>query len=170
MLCEKCKNKNAVFFYEENLNGKKKSLSLCKECAEELQGSGEISGTSAFPYTFSPFEDSIFGGLFGGLANKYVGETKKCKSCGYTVEDFRKSGKAGCADCYKTFSRELEGTIRSIHGGAKHSGRAPARSEEKHKKETQLKDLKAELKAAIANEEFEKAANLRDSIREMEGR
>ena len=43
MLCEKCKKNNASFFFEENINGKKRSLALCSECAEEMKKNGELN-------------------------------------------------------------------------------------------------------------------------------
>ena len=42
MLCEKCKKNKATVFYEENINGKKRSYSLCEDCAAELQKSGDV--------------------------------------------------------------------------------------------------------------------------------
>ncbi len=175
MLCEKCKKNNATFFFEENINGKKRSFALCNECADEMKKSGEIkTGESLFdsPFYTDPFasvKDSLFGTLFGAAQSPYALSSKKsCPSCGFTFEDFRRTGKAGCPDCYKAFSEELEGSIRQIHGSAVHEGRAPAASKKKHEKENMLKSLKKELKNAISNEEFEMAAELRDKIKELE--
>ena len=36
MKCEKCNEKEANFFYEENVNGEKRSYHLCRACAEEM--------------------------------------------------------------------------------------------------------------------------------------
>ncbi|MEE0969758.1 MAG: UvrB/UvrC motif-containing protein [Clostridia bacterium] len=173
MLCEKCKKNNATFFFEENINGKKRSFSLCSECAEELKKSGEISAPSSFLDPFSsPFyslHDNLFGSLFGTASkNPMLSQKKTCPGCGSTFNDFRANGKAGCAECYSTFSDELDGTIRQIHGAASHSGRTPGKEKEKHAKENELKNLKKELKACIEREEFEKAVGLRDRIKELE--
>lgn len=177
MLCEKCKKNNATFFFEENINGKKRSYALCQGCADELKKSGEIADTGSlfdsfgFSSPLSNLHDSLFGSLFApGTQINHLGAKKTCPSCGSTLDDFRRLGKAGCGECYKTFSEELEGTIRSIHGNAKHSGRAPASAKQKHAKENELKSLKKELKAAIDNEEFEQAAILRDKIKSLEGK
>ena len=169
MLCEKCKKNNATFFFEEIINGRKSSLSLCPACAAELKKSGELKDTDELFNTFSPFDDSIFGGLFSSFGQKQLSSVKSCPSCGSTLNDFKKTGKAGCADCYTTFSAELEATIRSIHGSATHSGKVPTKEKEKNQKANELKELRNELKIAIEKEEFEKAASLRDKIREMEG-
>ncbi|MBE6538947.1 MAG: hypothetical protein E7671_05745 [Ruminococcaceae bacterium] len=173
MLCEKCKKNNASVFYEENINGKKRSLALCSECANEMKKNGELPGSDDIfsPSLFaSSIHDSLFGSLFGSPSKPQIGAKKTCPVCGHTFEDFRRIGKAGCAECYRTFAAELEPTIRSIHSNAKHSGRAPAKQKAKHKKENELKALRNELKEAIAKEEFEKAATLRDKIRDIESR
>lgn len=174
MLCEKCKKNDATFFFEENINGKKRSFALCPECAEQMKKSGELqSGESLFDSLgfSSALHDSLFGSLFSyPEKTKQIGTAKTCPGCGFTLNDFRSQGKAGCSECYRTFSAELEPTIRSIHGNAKHIGRAPAKARAKFKKENELKTLKAELKAAIENEEFEKAAKLRDKIKGIEGK
>lgn len=176
MMCEKCKKNKATVFYEENINGKKRSYSLCEDCAAELQKSGELPQTEdifdsfSFASPFAALHDSLFGSLFALPSDaRQRTDEKRCPSCGSTLEDFSRRGKAGCPDCYKTFSEELDPTIRSIHGNAKHSGRAPLRLRAKREKDDELKKLKKALKDAIAEERFEEAAELRDRIRNMEG-
>lgn len=174
MLCEKCKENNASVFYEENINGKKRSYALCHSCAKELEKSGELPGENAFDSfgfssPISALHDSLFGSLFSsGEQSMHLNAPKSCSACGSTLRDLRKNGKAGCGECYKTFSSELEPTIRSIHGNAKHTGRVPSAFREKHTKENEMKALRQELKDAISKEEFEMAATLRDKIKELE--
>ena len=171
MLCEKCKKNNAVLFYEENINGKVRKYALCRDCADELQKSGEIPQTDelfgAMESPLGAIHDSLFGSLF---SIPQLTETKKCRGCGSTFNDFRRRGKAGCPECYITFAEELEPTIRSIHGNAKHGGRTPSRFKEKHERDDKLNNLKKELKEAISGENFERAAELRDKIKNIEGR
>lgn len=174
MLCEKCKKNNASFFFEENINGKKRSMALCSACAEELQQNGMLQGGESLFDSFglpSSIHDSLFGSLFASPKKTMsIGSKKDCSACGSTLDDFRKIGKAGCGECYKTFASELEPTIRSIHGNAKHTGRAPARAKAVLKKEQELKSLREQLQKAIENEEFEQAVLLRDQIKSIEGR
>lgn len=172
MICERCKKNNASFFLEENINGKKRSMALCSHCAEEMKNNGELKGGDTFYNSFgisSPLYDSLFGSLFSsGIKSPQIGEKKSCPHCGFTLDDFRRSGKAGCSVCYQTFEKELEGTIRSIHGNAKHVGRAPKKFRQNKEKIDQLNSLKEQLKTAIEKEDFENAATLRDQIRSLE--
>ena len=170
MLCEKCKKNEAVVFYKETVNGKTKSMALCEKCAREAEDAGEIKGMSGgfFEDTFAGV-NSIFGSLFGlpQYHQKAIGETKKSTLCGATFDDLVREGKAGCPECYKTFSDELSGTIAKIHGTTSHTGNAPARFRAGREKKRQIASLEAELKEAVASEEYEKAAELRDRLKEL---
>lgn len=173
MLCEKCKKNNATVFYEESINGKTRSYSLCADCAKELEKNGEISlqhtPADGFFGTlgFGNINDSLFSSLFGLPENTRTSQ-KTCPLCHATFDDFRRHGKAGCPLCYNTFADELRGTVRSIHGSVKHIGRAPAKFKKRSENRTRLSELKQKLKNAIADENFEAAAELRDQIRALE--
>ena len=167
MLCERCKKNEATVFYEENINGASRSYSLCSECASEMKKNGELSGIFSVP-NLTGFHDQLFGGLFG-LTEAPAKARKTCPLCSSTFSDFQKNGKTGCPECYKTFGDELKSTIRSIHGNVKHIGRAPAKFRKNREKENELKALKEQLKEAIASENFELAAELRDKVRAIEG-
>ena len=88
--------------------------------------------------------------------------TKVCTLCGATVNDIIRTGKIGCAKCYEIFQNELDQIIKSIHGNVTHTGRAPGEL-------GKMNTLKKELKEAINLQEFEKAAVLRDKIKNLEG-
>ena len=167
MKCDNCKQHEATFFYEENLNGKTRSLHLCPECAAKMQGEDTAFGKSAFP-TFTPFHGNLLDGLFGFGVAAPKESKKTCPDCGAAWSDLRRAGKAFCPTCYTTFGEELAPTLRSLHGNVTHTGRAPADRREKREREDRLARLKRELAAAIAEEKFEDAAKLRDEIRTME--
>ncbi len=166
MKCDNCKNNEATFFYEENLNGKTRSLHLCPECAAKMKG-GDKLFSEGFP-SFTQLHSNLLDGLFG-LSSPAVKESKKaCPGCGAAWSDLRRAGKAFCPQCYTTFGEELRPTLRSLHGNVTHTGRAPADRREKREKEDRLTRLKKELASAIAEEKFEDAAKLRDEIRSLE--
>ena len=172
MKCQRCQKNDATFFYEENINGERRKYSLCTDCAKEMQSSGELK-TVKSPFEelsfASPFADTLLGSLFYPAEAARIGTgAKKCARCGFTLRDFREHGKAGCPDCYVTFAAELEPTIRSMHGSATHTGRAPSKLRKKHDRADRLKELRAALNDAIGKEEFEEAARLRDEIRAIE--
>ena len=112
----------------------------------------------------------MFGSLFGMPTyhkKAFVGETKKCSLCGSAFSDLVADGKAGCPECYRVFAEELAPTISKIHGSTTHVGNAPERYRAGFERKTKIKNLEAELKNAIAAEEYEKAALLRDELKAL---
>jgi protein arginine kinase activator len=86
-----------------------------------------------------------------------------------TLGDFRETGRLGCASCYTTFDQSLRALLRRVHGNAKHVGRQyEAPPPDLLREVTALGELRERLRRAIAQEEFEEAALLRDQIRGME--
>ena len=65
----------------------------------------------------------------------------------------------------------MQELLRRIHGNTHHEGRRPRRAPEVPKEveseTTSLRQLKADLDRAVADEDFEKAAELRDKIRTL---
>ena len=177
MLCEKCGKNEATFYYRENVNGTEKSYKLCHACAAELQKSGEIHtgtyGDDPLTKMMKLFSgDDFFGGdeLFGkmiGSPVKSQDRGKTCGLCGCSFHDIAKSGKAGCPGCYETFAAELAPSIQRIHGRSAHNGQVPARFREENEKKQKLAALETELKEAIRQERYERAAEIRDQLRTL---
>ncbi len=165
MLCEKCHQKEASVFYEETVGNKTRSFSLCAECAKELKQTSGNDLLFSLPTAWS-LSDGLFGTFFSSQAPQKAEKT--CPVCHASVRDLEKTGKVGCPSCYDTFRSELESTIRSIHGNVSHIGRAPAKHRKEVQNRSELDSLREELKAAIAHEDFESAAILRDKIKKLE--
>ena len=157
MKCEKCNQNEASVFYQEQINGKIKKMALCHSCAAEA-GIGEAAG--------SPF--SLLLGGFSGLGLQKARGGAECPACGATMRELVKEGRVGCAACYRTFEAQLAPSIRAMHGNATHTGRTPQKHAAKKERSTRLTALREALQAAIATEDFEKAATLRDEIRALQ--
>ena len=174
MLCERCNKKKATVFYRESIGGRERALRLCGECADALEEAGELEDISAAVAGFiSPrflSDESRFLLPFHGLtaAEGTSYSERPCPSCGSTVGDISATGRVGCAACYALFGSELERAIRSAHGRAEHTGRVSAGYRARQEREARLAGLKKQLKEAVAREDYESAAGLRDSIRALE--
>lgn len=177
MICKRCGKNNAEIYYKQTVNGHTQEYALCSKCAEELKKEGKlnIKMPSLFDESYFGFgSDSLFGDpmLFGlpfeSAKKPQLTEKKKCTLCSSTFDDLVKEGRVGCAECYKVFGEELRRSVEGIHGKAKYVGRKPKRFKAKDSKQDKIKALKAELKAAVKAQEFEKAAVLRDEIRSLE--
>ena len=92
---------------------------------------------------------------------------KKCPVCGTTFREFAENGMAGCPTCYETFADELRPTLGKVHGHTSHIGRAPARYKEKLDTKKHISELEAEQKEAVKNEDYERAAQIRDELKAL---
>jgi protein arginine kinase activator len=167
MLCQDCNQNESTVHLTQIVNNKKLVLNLCKDCAEKR---GFHSPFEHMPF---PLAELVTGMVSPKTPTTKSGrrsvKVKKCPGCGMTFEDFGKSGRLGCGRCYKTFHVELTDLLRKIHGSPKHRGKGTMVEPElavPMKEETRLRE---ELKKAVEDEDFEKAASLRDQIRSLLG-
>ena len=165
MKCEHCKQNEATCFYQINTNGNLRSYSLCADCAAKLN----LGGIEPHPFEGLDTDiNQLFGSFFGAPLKPLQKNAKVCPTCGATWREIATSGKVLCTDCYTAFREEMEPTLRSLHGAATHTGRAPAKQRAVREKDAHLKELRASLAKAIAEENFEEAATLRDQIHALE--
>lgn len=166
MKCQKC-DKTAKFHITELTGGKPQELHLCEEHAHEYLTDSETD------------QGSPTAALAGALAQQLVvGQTAEelarldkqaCPICGITFYEFRKQGRLGCPHDYVCFQKELDPLIVNIHGEAAHAGKRPVRLAAGTDHQTQLIKLRREMKQAIEGEDYERAGNLRDEIKKIEG-
>ena len=147
------------------------------EVQQQIKDAGCDGGPDEAGHFWSDPFHSFLGGGFGSLWNDMLGEAaptatllgteRKCPTCGMTESELRRTGRVGCPDCYSTFADILNPYVQKVHGATRHVGTAPAAPEQP--KTDPVADLKAQLKAAVESEDYERAASLRDEIRRMEG-
>ncbi len=143
------------------VNNKKTVLNLCRDCAEKR-------GMTANPLVQVPFPlAEILSSMMGEAPERKKGRggEARCPGCGFTFAEFSKMGRFGCGQCYRAFQPQVSDLLRRIHGSARHIGRKPSPVPEKDTVLIEEKRLEDELKRAIAAEDFEKAARLRDRIK-----
>jgi protein arginine kinase activator len=90
-----------------------------------------------------------------------------CPKCGLAFSDFSRLGRFGCGECYKTFRDRLQPLLRKIHGSSLHRGKLPPMLSEEATTIKEQERLEQELKLAIASEDFERAADLRDKLKSL---
>ena len=163
MICQNCGKNEATTHLKRIINGEKAETHLCAQCASTL-GYGSIF--SGFGFNFG----DIFTGFFGDMpVSRLSNRVIRCEKCGCSFDDIVKSGKIGCADCYSTFYDKLLPSIQRIHGKTEHQGKFPFGAGEEVRHAHRLSELKAEINRAIDEQNFERAAQIRDEIRAMEG-
>jgi protein arginine kinase activator len=159
MQCDICKKNEAVVHYAEVINGEIRKLNICEVCAKEKGFGMEVS--------FS------MGDMLSGIIkdvkeiDKPVVSEEACGQCGMTYEEFKKTGRLGCDGCYVSFEKKLIPVLDTIHKNTRHKGKAPLAYKEKFVKIDKIRELNKQLKEAVEEEEFEKAAVIRDRIKEL---
>ena len=161
MQCDICAKKKATVHLTEIVDEQMSEMHLCEDCAREKSSQMEQQFGLA----------DLLAGL--GDFNKQAKESEKinlkCPNCTMTYDDFRKFGRLGCSKCYEAFKTHLSTLLRKIHGSNQHFGKTPVKIPPTERKKIEdLQELKSQLLEAIQMEDFEKAAQLRDKIREIE--
>ena len=159
MLCQSCEKKQATTHIKTIMNGELKEYRLCSDCAKKL-GYSSFLGDVGFDF------DKLFGSFMEGIGAPRT--QKRCQCCGSSFEDIARSGKVGCAECYDTFYEELLPSVRRIHGRTSHTGKLAHSAGTGVKIRNEIARCRSDLEQAIKAPEFEKAAELRDRIRELE--
>lgn len=171
MICEECNQRPATLHFTKVINGEKAEFHLCEKCAQEKGEMFLIGGASGF---------SINNLLAGLLNMDYHFQQKKedpfspkevlqCNQCSMTFQQFIKVGRFGCAKCYSTFRDQLKPILSRLHSGnGSHNGKIPKRIGGNIHIQKSIAELKHKLKTLILNEEFEKAAEIRDQVRALE--
>ena len=165
MMCQRCQKNPAAVHMEQIINDTKTTYYLCEECA----------GTKN-PASLDDMIKNLLGSLINanlfqsapGIFSPDVISKMQCPVCGLYFNDFKNTGKFGCSECYNAYRQEIQSVLRSMSSTSVHTGKIPGKSGAKLKHKRELESLREKLKLAITAEEFEAAATIRDSIREME--
>ena len=157
MKCENCGKNEVTFVYRSNVNGHVEEKHLCSDCAEKLGYTQRINANSRMMQNF--FGNSFFGNGF--------------------FDDFF----SPMPSLFGRMNRMLEDPFDDFFADMPALGAAPAQQEEKTERKDnlvngeeqsrfsymrQLNALKMEMKKAVHQENFERAAELRDQIKSLE--
>ncbi len=164
MLCQQCRKRPATVQITQITDGHKVELHLCEECALK---SGKLDFISDPQVSLENF----LTGLLQSDINAAAGARPagvQCQACGMTYQEFSRTGKLGCAECYRFFMDQLQPVFRRIHGNTRHHGKLPRRLEGAARARREVQELRERLRRAVEAENFEEAAALRDEIRLLE--
>jgi protein arginine kinase activator len=160
MKCDLC-NKPAVVHEVTVRSGIKKEVHLCEHHAREAGIT--MPGQQPINQLLTQF-------VIAQSGNKPPkATTKTCTGCGLTFAQFRQTGRVGCALCYTAFEGELSPLIeRAQNGGTHHAGKTPQRAGTSIDRQILIQRLVKELDHAVASEQYERAAKLRDRLTSLD--
>lgn len=153
MKCEHCGKNEVSFIYQSNINGNIEEKHLCAECAEKLGYSRRIAAQSQRLMN-SLFHDDFFGSFFSPMPS-LLGRMDRFLE-----------------DPFDDFFTEMPALMAAP---AQQKAEEPKKDDLVEPEEQgrfaylrQLNALKLEMKKAVHQENFERAAELRDEIRSLE--
>ncbi|MFZ9201602.1 MAG: UvrB/UvrC motif-containing protein [Opitutales bacterium] len=150
--CSVC-GATATVHLTQIVQGQVTKVHLCEGCAEK--------GGAGDPAVFQ---------LAGALSQSEVPPSLACPNCGLNDADFRKRGRLGCPACWTAFASILDPLLGKVQRGAQHLGRGPAGGVlSADQAKLRLEAARREMSEAVASEDYEAAARLRDLIRTLEG-
>jgi protein arginine kinase activator len=186
MLCDICKKNEATVHVKEIHDGKVISKNLCAECAQkQAAGLPKLGGIglniAEFLVNLGKLDAAALDGIkSGNITPEELGkffnlngkapEIKNgpvCPHCQWDLNKMRSShGRLGCPKCYETFAETLEDIFEDIQRGSSHEGRRPVASNDDGvgSLKLELEKLNQQISQCIKDEEYEKAAILRDKI------
>lgn len=176
MKCQKCGVNNANVSYTRILNGEKTELHLCSECARKMNINVNIN--LGIEDMFSNFFDDFsrvrsmampsFLGLSDGFED--IMENSVFNEIPFFKDDFF----FGPSRLIEASNDDLDDTLKNIQKKHKDKKINDIQKCEKqkefkvNKKQDEINQLKAKLQEYIKLEEYEKAAVIRDKIKELE--
>ena len=170
MKCERCGAREAEVHIRQQKGKEIAEFHLCRQCAEHMAKEGLIPDIS-FELPINSFLWGLLPGHEPGHPGSDVVPSAAsdlvCGHCGLDRSSLRRSGRYGCPDCFKAFHEDLGPLLRKIHGSEIHRGARPGNACGNDTSPEEIESLRTELKDAVEKEEYERAAVLRDRIREI---
>ncbi len=157
-ICEKCGEHPATWHLTEFVDGRPVQHHYCEKCYADKEGASAI---------LTP--QLAFAQLLAALAPelKQMAE-RHCPLCGISYLEFRQNTRLGCPQDYEVFGSSLEELIQHIHGATEHCGKAPPQATGRATIRGRIHALQKEQQEAIAAQQYELAAELRDRIQELQ--
>lgn len=159
MKCQSCSSPATVHL-TDIINGHKRELHLCQQCAEKQQ--------------LVQNSDINLPAILQTLIGQHVGNPTDalarltCPACGIKYMEFRAGGRLGCPHDYEVFKVGLEPLLEHFHRSLKHVGKVPARRHMNGQHQAELLELRQALRRAVDDEAYEEAARIRDLLRQKE--
>lgn len=151
MKCMNCGKNDVNFYYTSNINGKVTKQQLCTECAEKLgymQKAGSLF--SGRDMSFGGMLDRLFDRSFSPFANFGLGARDFMSLPWFeepTAEAQCKCDGGCCGEKNQTVNEEADAELS---------------------RRREINALRYQMRTAAENEDFEKAAELRDRIKKLE--
>lgn len=169
MLCERCHAHPATVHMVQVVNGHRKEEHLCSECAEKEHVFQKEQSFFGHGFFDSPLDHFFGGSMLGHLLEDPFGTR--------TLEDqggqFIEVSPEKLPENESSYDRFKESIRPSFQKGKNEIPVKEAKEEEKMDAPAESRELQAlrkELKSCVDREDFERACEVRDKIKAIEGK
>ncbi|WP_309384953.1 UvrB/UvrC motif-containing protein [Cerasicoccus frondis] len=151
--CLKCGAPASVFI---NLvkTGHAASSAYCAEHADELG-------------VFAPGAYAFLDSAEAGHEAESHTHGAQCHGCGFTLRDWKRTGRFGCPECYQAFEDKIAPALKRLHADTVHRGKIPRSAYSPGLIANRIQELQRQLESAVEEERFEDAAHTRDLMSEL---
>ncbi|MDD2240824.1 MAG: UvrB/UvrC motif-containing protein [Kiritimatiellae bacterium] len=165
MLCENCQQNPATVHVTQIVDGKVAKFHLCETCAQ-LKGLDVPEQALDLGNMLETLKEQL-NQLQTASGPATLERAVTCPVCGTTRTEILKTGRMGCDHCYEAFTAEMLPVVMSLQHAEQHMGKVPQRSSKRMKASVEWVRLRRELEQAVAGENYEQAAHLRDQIKAL---
>ncbi len=160
-LCASCGKKLPCNDFAIHKGQRSLIVQICDKCCKDLHINKKAHG---LPFSTGDLFTQVLDPL--GASTR---DQKTCPSCKTSFEDLRLHGRVGCSECFSYFHDEIEELLPRIASRPRHEGSVPQRLHTIRRVLVEKSNLKERLDMALAAEDYESAAQLRDAIHEIDG-
>ena len=165
MICQSCQKLQATMHqldvvYDDAGNAQVTASDFCVVCAKKA--GLPMPKAASFPKIISMLSKAFLPHSQAAPSTPTAPDSLEdltCPDCGWTLRDLRQTSRLGCPNDYEVFGDYVGEMLERLHGHAEHVD---------WREDNLLDQLSAELETAIAKEDYESAARLRDRIQELE--
>lgn len=168
MICSRCHAKEATVIVSGSINGTTTTVHLCADCANSINE----QLLKVFPGQAVDALLGLMGKAGPSPGSDPSGETDEdgglCPECGCRFSGEGMPQLLGCPVCYTTFEDRLIPLFRQMHRGTRHvfsDEQAGADVDSSNvDRQVERQRLRARLQQAVADEQYEQAAEIRDAL------
>lgn len=167
MKCQYCEKPATFHITELTGDAGPQVLHLCEDHARDFLQSGKSDTPQLSAAAGSIVQSLNLGGTKAELEEM---DQQVCPTCGLTFYEFRSSGRLGCPNDYEMFESDLQPLLTNIHESTRHVGKRPRRAAALADSREDLIALRRQMDEAVEAEDYERAGEIRDSLRSLESR
>jgi len=188
MVCDNCGKNEVEVLIKQVVNQEIRQLNLCRSCAEELGFTLPV--IPSITISFSLADDSQKQRKVRRVLprkREQSFDSLRCSACGTEFSAFREGGLLGCPQCYEEFRSPLGAHLQKTQGSESHwvasdifkdiglvAGNREFGSDNMDNTDNtdnteDITRLRLEMYEAVAREDYERAAQLRDMLAPLVG-